>query len=540
MQQETALGILKTGRNVYLTGAAGSGKTHVLRAYIDYLRAHNVHVGITASTGIAATHLEGMTIHSWSGIGIKDYLSDWDLDALTQRQSLVKRLQRTSVLIIDEVSMLRPEVLDMVNQVAQTLRQNSEPFGGMQVVVSGDFFQLPPVVRGDTSESFADMAQSWRDANFRTCYLTEQHRQKSDPLLDILNDIRDGFVSDASKRALESRISTTEHHDKDAVVLATHNKDADARNQQELEHIDSESVVYEMISSGRKNIVASLKKSVLAPEELELKVGARVMFVKNNHEQGYVNGTLGTVTSLDGAYPEITTLSGDAIVASPMTWETVDDGKILAEVTQVPLRLAWAITVHKSQGMSLDSVEVDLSRAFTPGQGYVALSRARTLEGLVLRGLNATALEVHAYVSERDAVFQEESQKWEKVFTEFSAEKIAQMHVDFIDDVAHSDVEEKVPTHIITLEMLREGKQLRDVAHERKVTMSTVIGHLEKCSDIDLSAELPHVVPDSDALNEIQKAFESVRSQKLTPVYKKLGGSYSFDEIRIARLFITI
>lgn len=538
MKQATALGILKTGRNVYLTGAAGSGKTHVLRSYIDYLLKHNVHVGITASTGIAATHLGGMTIHSWSGIGIKDYLSEWDLDALTQRQALVKRLEKTSVLIIDEVSMLRPEVLDMVDQVAQTLRRNSEPFGGMQLVLSGDFFQLPPVVRGGTSDSFADMAHAWHAADFRTCYLDEQHRQKNDPLLSILNDIRDGTVSEKSRSALLSRVSTEAHHDESAVVLATHNSDADARNSEELAKIHADTVEYEMISAGRKNIVEALKKSVLAPETLELKVGAKVMFVKNNTEQGYVNGTLGTVVNLSGAYPEVQTRSGEKIVANPVTWETVDDGKILGEVTQVPLRLAWAITIHKSQGMSLDSVEVDLSRAFTPGQGYVALSRARTLEGLVLRGMNTIALEVHPYVCERDIFFQEESQRWEKVFLEFSSDKVTRLQKDFLEDVEQDAPEEKIPTHFVTLALIQEGKQLREVATERGLTLGTVVGHLEKCSNIDLRTALPHIVPDHDALEEIKSAFEKTRDIKLAPVYKKLGGAYSFDELRIARLFL--
>ncbi|MBL4644673.1 MAG: AAA family ATPase, partial [Candidatus Pacebacteria bacterium] len=341
MKQDTALNILKTGRNVYLTGAAGSGKTHVLNQYIQYLRKNNASIGITASTGIAATHLSGMTIHAWSGIGINDYLSEWEIDSLTQRQPLAKRYERTSVLLIDEVSMLRPEILDVVDQVARAMKRNNEPFGGMQVVLSGDFFQLPPIVRDGSEEAFIDSSRAWHEGDFRVCYLTEQYRQEGGKLLDILNDIRDGEISTLSQESLESRMSNDVSPDENAVVLHTHNRNVDERNVQELSKLDGESSEYEMTSTGRANLIETLKKSVLAPELLELKIGARVMFVKNSPEQDYVNGTLGEITDLDGEYPIVQTNSGKEIVARPVSWETTDDAKVLASVTQVPLRLAW-------------------------------------------------------------------------------------------------------------------------------------------------------------------------------------------------------
>jgi len=542
MKQETALGILKTGRNVYLTGAAGSGKTHVLNQYIAYLRKHNVSVGITASTGIAATHLGGMTIHSWSGIGIKDYLSEWDLDALTQRQPLVKRFERASVLLIDEVSMLRPELLDMVDEVARAMKRNNEPFGGLQVILSGDFFQLPPIVRGGDSEAFADSSRAWAEGDFRVCYLTEQYRQEGGKLLGILNDIRDGDISIASQEALKSRMDKNLMHDTDAVVLHTHNLNVDTRNKEELDTLPGDTVSYEMTSHGRANLVETLKKSVLAPEVLELKIGARVMFVKNNPEQDYVNGTLGEVVDVDGEYPVIKTHDGKQITAHPVSWETTDDNKVLASVTQVPLRLAWAITVHKSQGMSLDAVEVDLSRAFAPGQGYVALSRARTLEGLILHGLNATALEVHPYVRARDAELQAESEKWEHVFAKFSAKKIQDMQDDFIDIVGRSEAEatapDTIPTHVKTRRLLDAGKTLEEIIEERGMTMGTILSHCEKLKETGASASYKHVKPPKEMLSEIADAFKKTKSLKLAPVHKKLKGKHTYEALRLARLFI--
>lgn len=547
MKQETALGILKTGRNVYLTGAAGSGKTHVLNQYVEYLKEYNVGIGITASTGIAATHIGGMTIHSWAGIGIKDHLTEWDIDSLTQRQPLVKRFERTNVLLIDEISMLRPELLDMVDEVARAMKRNKEPFGGMQVVLSGDFFQLPPVVRDGREDAFADSARAWHQGDFRICYLTDQYRQESGELLDILNDIRDGEISIQSQESLESRmnredIDTSEHAGQEPVVLHTHNINVDIRNQEELKKLKGESTVYEMTATGKANLIETLKKSVLAPEHLELKIGARVMFVKNSPEQEYVNGTLGEVIDLNGEYPVIRTHSGKEITAHPMSWEATDDNKVLASVAQIPLRLAWAITVHKSQGMSLDAVEVDLSRAFAPGQGYVALSRARTLEGLVLHGLNRTALEVHPYVRMRDEQLQAESERWENVFTKFSKSKIKEMEDAFIDRVGRSEkemaVSNTIPTHIKTRRLLDNGKTIEEIMEERSMTNATIISHLEKLKEVGEAKSFLHVKPKDSYLKPIFEAFKKGKDNKLSPAHKTLKGKYTYEELRLARLFI--
>jgi len=542
MKQDVALGILKTGRNVYLTGAAGSGKTHVLNEYIKYLRENNVGIGITASTGIAATHLSGMTIHSWAGIGINDYLSEWEIDSLTQRQPLVKRFERTNVLLIDEVSMLRPEILDLVDQVARAMKRLDEPFGGMQVVLSGDFFQLPPIVRDGSEDAFIDSSRAWHEGDFRVCYLTEQYRQEGGKLLDILNDIRDGEISTLSQESLQSRMNVDSEVEGNAVVLHTHNRNVDDRNYEELDKLEEESATYDMVATGRANLIETLKKNVLAPEKLELKIGARVMFVKNSPDQEYVNGTLGVVVDLDGAYPVVETNDGKEIVAHPVSWETTDDHKVLASVSQVPLRLAWAITVHKSQGMSLDAVEVDLMKAFAPGQGYVALSRARTLEGLTLRGINATALQIHPYVRLRDVELQADSTRWENVFTKFSKARIQEMQEDFIDKVGRSEaqaaVASSIPTHLKTRALLEESKELAEIVEERGMTKGTIISHLEKLKKVGDTDIFAHLQPEKTQLAEIKKAFKKSKELKLAPAHRELKGKYTYEELRLARLFI--
>ncbi|KKU45171.1 MAG: AAA ATPase, partial [Microgenomates group bacterium GW2011_GWA2_46_7] len=202
MTQSQALAILKTGANVFLTGEPGSGKTYVLNAYVSYLRTHGIEPAITASTGIAATHIGGMTIHSWSGIGIKTKLDARDLKYITSNQYITRRIDRANVLIIEEVSMLTPDTLSMVDSVCRQVKQNREPFGGMQVIFVGDFFQLPPVVKRETEHSgqtvliekvsarFAYDGSTWISVNPIVCYLTEQHRQEDGDFLNLLTAIR--------------------------------------------------------------------------------------------------------------------------------------------------------------------------------------------------------------------------------------------------------------------------------------------------------------------------------------------------------------
>lgn len=179
MQQSTALDILKSGENVFLTGSAGTGKTYVLNEYIQYLKERNVPVAVTASTGIAATHINGQTIHSWSGLGIKDEIHEEDLVKISKRKKVRTRLENTQVLIIDEISMLSGKLLTCIDQTLRYFKISPEPFGGVQIVLCGDFFQLPPVSRDimSSSERFAFMAPIWVQADLTICYLTTQYRQ---------------------------------------------------------------------------------------------------------------------------------------------------------------------------------------------------------------------------------------------------------------------------------------------------------------------------------------------------------------------------
>ncbi len=395
MKQKEALDMMKSGENVFLTGPAGSGKTFLLTEYIAYLKQKSVPTAITASTGIAATHIGGRTVHSWCGMGIEEEMTPEQIRLLKKRDYLVKSVAFAQVLIIDEISMLGAKQLDLVDQLCKLFKEDNRPFGGMQVVFCGDFFQLPPVSRGERDGRFVTASRIWNEMDLRVCYLEEQHRQSDKKFLSVLKDIRENSVTAETVEILERRMGVPVESDFRPTKLHTHNLDVENYNLAELSRIKGRELVYEMEAGGLGKMVEGLKRGYcLAPQRLGVKVGAVVMFVKNNFNKGFVNGTLGKVTGFDGesGFPVVETFAGDEIVASPEEWVIEDGKEIIASVKQVPLRLAWAITVHKSQGMSLDAAVIDLRKTFEYGMGYVALSRVRSLKGMELVGLNRMAL----------------------------------------------------------------------------------------------------------------------------------------------------
>ncbi len=448
MTQAQALAIMKTGLNIYLTGSAGSGKTHTLRAYIEWLKEHDITVAITASTGIAATHMNGQTIHGWSGIGIREKLTQRDLDDILQKQYLWTRFKNVKVLIIDEVSMLHANTLDMVEQVCRNFKGNDLPFGGIQVILSGDFFQLPPVSKNKKQDEYdqslfdeentpvSDLlvhSNAWKKMKPAICYLTEQHRQEDPGFLEILNAIRANNIEDKHLDSIMERIGADELKIP-PVKLYTHNEDVDAINMKELKKLDGDEKEFVMSGQGNDVLISILKKSVLAKENLFLKTGAEVMFIKNNFEAGYVNGTRGIVKGFDYRGEPVVEIytSEKRVTVSSDEWRIEENGKVKAKVIQYPLRLAWAITIHKSQGMSLDCAEIDLSKTFAYGMGYVALSRVRTLKGVCLVGFKRESLAVDPEAFALDEKMQGYSEENEELFTKLPKKELDQMENDFI------------------------------------------------------------------------------------------------------------
>jgi len=561
MKQEEAFAILKAGVNVFLTGEPGSGKTHTINRYIQWLSERGVDVAVTASTGIAATHVNGMTIHSWSGIGIKRDLNDYDVEMILAKEKTAKRILDAKVLVIDEISMLDATTLDDVDKVLRTLRRapmrDEEPFGGLQIIFVGDFFQLPPVSKNGSTR-FAFESAAWKAANPVVCYLSEQHRQEDDAFLSILTAMRHGRFSDNHHTHLARR-KTIPPKNSVATRLYTHNADVDRINAEALAAIKGKSHVYHMSSRGGVTLVDALKKSCLSPETLTLKEGAAVMFTRNNFDAGYVNGTLGTVVGFTqlGA-PIVHTRRGERITVEAIDWAIQDGAKVLAKITQVPLRLAWAITVHKSQGMSLDAAIIDLGSAFEYGQGYVALSRVRSLAGLFLEGLNEKALAMHPLVVEKDRYFRAYSDAARSKFAALSPQEKSRLEMNFLRAIgAHEPregvIEEKKQskartagtkrgdTFQKTRELIEEGLSIEKIAEARHMTEGTVVGHIEQLYMQDKITLHQCKILAKGREVEIGKAQEILKrmgSEKLAPVFHALKGKVSYETIRLARVLM--
>ena len=640
MRQSSALDILKTGQNVFLTGSAGSGKTYTLNQYIDYLRARRVPVAVTASTGIAATHMNGTTIHSWSGIGIKDELSDRDFTTLSRKQFLADRLKDTAVLVIDEISMLHAKQLNLVSQVLKHVRKNDKAFGGIQVVVAGDFFQLPPIGRkGETNrEKFAFMSEAWLDAKFHICYLSEQHRQVSEAanggldLDDILNQIRRQEVTFESIAALEATFDQTV--DIKRTRLYTHNLNVNSINDKELAALEGEMMRFTATSTGDSKLVETLKKTVRTQDDLVLKVGAKVMFIKNNTELGVSNGTMGELIgfaavkiddSKDSSddliedddentesetnktvkgkgkkaikekpkakkpttqkMPVVRLNSGREVVAEPEEWIIEDEtGDVLASYEQVPLCLAWAITIHKSQGMTLDAAEIDLSRTFELGQGYVALSRLKSLAGLQLLGMNDMSLQLDPLARGADKRFLVLSEEADANYSMLDEESMTQAHEKFIlksggtlsksvidaystlqkkrreQQQAQIDKKQKLgnqvsdksdSTLLATRVLLEESLSIAEIAQARQLSQSTIMRHIADLKSQDPSLACDHLRPEDEVMTAVGNAYVAIKvannpndfnddgSIKLRPIFDHLKQSIDYNAIRLALIFIT-
>lgn len=570
MKQETALKLLKAGENVFLTGSAGAGKTYTLNQYINYLKARKVPVAITASTGIAATHMNGMTIHTWAGIGIKDFLSDADLKNMKERKYLKEHLENAQVLIIDEISMLHAKQLNLVNQVLKYFKESDEAFGGIQVIVAGDFFQLPPVGKKDENnrDKFCFMSESWVEAKFRVCYLTEQHRQGNDYLNEVLNAIRSQNISHEHLQALDE--TGQQNIGETFTRLYTHNMDVDAINYKHLNAIEADERQFEARCDGNEKLMETLKSSVRAPENLSLKKNAKVMFVKNNFDMGYINGSLGEVIGFEeddehGILPKVKLTDGTVLTVAPETWSIDNEaGKTIASFQQIPLRLAWAITIHKSQGMTLEAAEINLSHTFEKGQGYVALSRLKTLAGLKLLGINAQALELDRLAIKADRRFQELSDEAE---THFEMQDLTAQHKAFIrhcggtlneteitrneKKIAKNGTKTSYATATLdeTRALFEEGYEIQDIAVERGLTSATIINHLAKLhKEQGLDISVAH--PGDEVVEQVRKIYKRLMKRqspenfsedgviKLRPIVEATTPRMGYDQVRLALLFV--
>jgi len=556
MTQESSLSLLKTGRNIFLTGAPGSGKTYTINQYIDYLYGLGITPGLVAPTGIAASHINGATMHSYFGLGIKQSLSDFDIENILEKKPVYDRCKKLKVLIIDEISMVHPETLDSIDRLLKQARFSLKPFGGVQTIFVGDFFQLPPVSK-TSDQKFAFESSVWKELDLSICYLEGSQRHEDANLLDVLNDIREGEVSEDSMNALRSCYKRNIGNN--MTRLYTHNIDVDRINQETLNSITTAPRTYDAISTGPKTWIEKIYNGSLVQQQLTLKKGAFVMFIKNNPEKGYINGTLGVVEDIDAlGRPIVQTHNGEEIKVEKNEWTITDnDGTPKGSIKQLPLRLAWAVTIHKSQGMTLDAAEIDLSKAFEPGQGYVALSRVRSLNGLRLMGLNDIALSINPKVRKIDHNMKTSSDAL-FVYAEKSLEDLdnrAQEFTERIGGVPGSEKPKattvtKKPTYTETKELLEEGKDIEEIAHIRKLKPETIFKHIQTIITNDPEIDITHLQPDHKIIELVETAREHIIKNnnhehflddggiRLRAIYEHLKEKVSYDDIKYALLFI--
>jgi ATP-dependent exoDNAse (exonuclease V) alpha subunit len=379
------------GQNVFLTGAGGTGKTTQLRQFIAECPRR---VSITAPTGVAALNVGGMTIHRFCGMMLgpapgqsnEEYYQELQRNPRPSIRAGFNRVRRCEVLVIDEISMLPGRQLDYIDYQFRRLRERDEPFGGCQIIATGDFLQLPPVrPRGQARYDWAFLSPAWVAADFRTCVLDQVRRQDEPEFVRALADFRVGQVWGETARLLQSRVRA--NPPATMPRLFTHNTMANRWNNIQLAELPGHEVVLEAVQTGPLIQRNSLTKDLLTPATLRLKPGALVMFTVNKNEPGrneplFVNGQIGTVDSVEPGSVLVRGHNSGMICVEPFTWRLDAQDDNSASFTQFPLRLAWANTIHKAQGLTLDSAHVDIHAAIEPGQAYVAVSRVRTLEGL--------------------------------------------------------------------------------------------------------------------------------------------------------------
>jgi hypothetical protein len=567
--QNTALNILKTGQNVFLTGSAGTGKTYILNEYILYLKSRKIYPTIVAPTGIAASHLGGQTIHSLFSLGIRDEIDDSFIQSLLEKKYLQVRFSKLSVLIIDETSMVSPFIFSAMNTILQAFKRNNKPFGGIQVILSGDFFQLPPISRSKTDKRFAWQSPAWKELDLQTCYLEKKYRQDDNILISILDEIRSGQISSSTHDALNSRIGIELGTSFKPTKLYTHNLDVDKINNDELNKLPSQEHNFSYTSQGAKSNIEKIFKSSMVQENMVLKKDAVVMFIKNNPEKGYINGTTGIVIdfSKDENLPIVKLSNGYTVKVPLEDWSIENDkGSITAKVSQLPLKLAWAITIHKSQGMTLDSAQIDLSKTFEVGQGYVALSRIKNIEGLQLIGFNDTALMVDSLILSIDDRIKQASKKSLNKISAFSSEELEGLnlqHVKKLGGITNAkeiqkqkkELKEKpkvsrdlADIHLKTKDLIKECDTIAELSDKRDLGFDTIIKHLGILKQADKDLDLQKYIPKSDTSDMIKKAIEKIKSKndkddfseqgviKLKPIFEELNGEVSYNEIKIMLL----
>ena len=415
LSQKKVITLFNQNKNIFITGPGGVGKSYVINYIKDLAELDDKKIYITATTGSAASLISGKTIHSWAGIGMGEQPVEILLKSIKKKFALRNRWKYTKVLVIDEISMMSGSLFTKLNIIAQTLKCSSQPFGGIQLILSGDFYQLPPICK-DGEPDFCFQSEAWNQCIDEMVVLDQNMRQKNPEFQNMLLEIRKGELSKGTKKFLKERAKLTYDTNSDiqpTIIYTTRNK-VDEINFKRMKLLNKEVSKYTV-----KTVLSGIKKSQISTElikkmenhidshsqysaNLELCIGCQVMLISNiNQDEGLVNGSRGVITQFLIGYPVVKFLNGTEVVINPHVWNEEINEDMIVGRSQIPLKLAWAITHHKSQGVSLDYAVIDIGKnIFEYGQCYVALSRVRNIEGLFISELKLSRIKAHPLVIE--------------------------------------------------------------------------------------------------------------------------------------------
>lgn len=556
----------KTDMSLFLTGKAGTGKTTFLREVVRYTKKKCI---VLAPTGIAAVNAGAMTIHSFFQFGLGPFVqgvvepkSDFRINK--SKLELIRHLQ---LLIIDEVSMVRADLMDHIDVELRRIRRNSKPFGGVQLLMIGDLQQLPPIAHGGEDELLRQYyktlyffsSAALKSMKYSCIELKNVYRQTDRHFIDILNHARNCTLTSQDISDLNARyIPGFSPKPEDGYIrLMTHNRQVDYVNETELEKLDSKPYTFVAAVTG-----TFPEESYPTADSLTLKKGAQVMFIKNDPERRFINGTLGEVKSIDKNSIAVRLAeSGTIIDVEPMEWQNIRyqfdeeskeiSSKQIGRFKQYPLKAAWAITVHKSQGLTFDKAIIDVHAAFSPGQAYVALSRCRTLDGLVLSSPVSASVfmrdnAVDAYMNYISRPVEElafsscyEYFEYEKKpeSEDVAPEKKVKVNQEKPKKVNKEepcdDTGKKLSTFECSYRLYNQGNTIGQIAEKRGLNQSTIEGHLARyvaSGDIDV-----HEFVDGDTLQKVEAyCMEHPEEKALKPIFEHFDAKIPYGVLRMA------
>jgi ATP-dependent DNA helicase PIF1 len=415
-EQNEAYDAFKQGRNLLITGQAGTGKSHLIKKLVEYCNQMEKTVAITAMTGTASSIIGGKTIHSWGSLGIGNRDANYYSERILASWPKKTKWKKCRVLIIDEVSMLTAQFFELIEEVARNVRGSGRPFGGIQVILIGDFYQLPPVSKASDPQKFCFESERWEDVIDQKITLTEIIRQKEPAFQKVLSEVRVGRPSRETIDIIRSRVGVKPSTDTGILptIIYSKREDVDKINEREFNKLTSDEILeydvrYEITGDKALKMkddeyamwVDIINKDNNYVQTLQLAVGTQVMLLTNlDQERGLVNGSRGVITDFVDGFPYVRFINGDVekIVHHSYSYEINATTQIIAK--QIPLDLAWCTTIHKSQGQSLDYIQINIGRnIFECGQTYVALSRVRSLEGLFIEEFDESKIRVNPVVA---------------------------------------------------------------------------------------------------------------------------------------------